>query len=117
MFGQLVSFNLLLFMVVSSYEAIRKLPREFFADPKNIGTVPVFLNKKLHKCSTFQDCIDLYDSLNFQVISIVIVFIFLRTKQNSTNVVEFENVKHSDQVKIFIIIISLCGIMKRIKLH
>ena len=29
MFGQLVSLNLLLFMVVSSYEAIQKLPREF----------------------------------------------------------------------------------------
>ena len=49
MFGQLVSLNLLLFMVVSSYEAIQKLPREFFADPKNIGIVPVFQNKKLHK--------------------------------------------------------------------
>ena len=35
------------------------LPRSFFADPKNVGIVPIFQNKRLHKCTTFEDCIAL----------------------------------------------------------
>lgn len=59
-------FNL---SIVGSYEAIRKLPREFFADPKNIGIVPVFQNKKMYKCSSFRDCIDLSYFFVFLIIS------------------------------------------------
>ena len=43
-----------------TYDTIMKLPREWFMNEKNLGIVPVFQNKRLFKCSTFQDCIDLY---------------------------------------------------------
>lgn len=44
--------------LVGSYDAIMHLPREFFADPKNAGIVPVFQMRR-RRCRTFQECIDL----------------------------------------------------------
>ena len=45
---------------MTTYDTIMNLPREWFMNEKNLGIVPVFQNKRLFKCSTFQDCIDLY---------------------------------------------------------
>lgn len=36
-----------------------KLPRSFFADPKNVGIIPIFQNKRLYKCNTFEECVTL----------------------------------------------------------
>lgn len=47
-----------------TYNVIKALPREWFQNEKNLGIVPVFQNKKLYKCATFQDCIDLYDDVD-----------------------------------------------------
>lgn len=44
-----------------SYDAIMNLPREFFADPKNAGIVPVFQMRR-RRCRTFQECIDFFKS-------------------------------------------------------
>ena len=45
-------------LLAGSYDAIMHLPREFFADPKNAGIVPVFQMRR-RRCRTFQECIDL----------------------------------------------------------
>ena len=47
-------------LLVGTYDHIMQLPRSFFSSPKNVGIVPVFQNKVLFKCNTFQECIDLY---------------------------------------------------------
>ena len=44
---------------IHTYDVVRSLPKEFFMNELNVGIVPVFQNKRLHKCTSFEDCIDL----------------------------------------------------------